>query len=92
MSPTVTAHPQEGLGHGALGYTDPANVRAAACAAMAIAHLAIGPARAAQRELQLSEETGIAESTIQKILKLFQNEQQIEQQTNNKFSLITIKN
>ncbi len=41
---------------------------------------------------QLSVETGIAESTIEKILKLFEKEAQIEQQKTTKFRLISIKN
>lgn len=41
---------------------------------------------------QISDETGISESTVDRILKLFKNEQQIEQQTSNKNRLITIKN
>jgi len=40
----------------------------------------------------LSSETGIAESTIEDILKLFENEGQIQQQKNNKFRLITVLN
>lgn len=40
----------------------------------------------------LSQETGIHRSTIERILKFFESEQQIEQQTTNKFRLITIKN
>lgn len=41
---------------------------------------------------QLSEETGISESTIERILKVFENEQQIEQQKTTKYRLITIVN
>jgi len=41
---------------------------------------------------QLSQETGISESMVERILKMFQNEQQIEQQTTNKFRIISIKN
>lgn len=41
---------------------------------------------------QLSLETGISESQIQRILKCFESEQQIEQQTNNRNRLITILN
>ncbi|MFW9851826.1 MAG: hypothetical protein ACFFDS_02700 [Candidatus Thorarchaeota archaeon] len=40
----------------------------------------------------LSKETGIHESKIQRILKFFESEQQIEQQTTNRYRLITIKN
>lgn len=40
----------------------------------------------------LSKETGIQESKIERILKVFKTEQQIEQQTNNKYRLITILN
>lgn len=40
----------------------------------------------------LSAETGIKSSKIQRVLKVFENEQQIEQQTTNKFRLITILN
>ena len=40
---------------------------------------------------QLSEETGIASSTVERILKTLENEQQIEQQKTSKFRLITIK-
>jgi len=40
----------------------------------------------------ISKETNISESKIQRVLKCFENEQQIEQQTTNKFRLITIKN
>lgn len=38
----------------------------------------------------LSLETGIGESKIERILKLFENEQQIEQQTNSRNRVITI--
>lgn len=38
----------------------------------------------------LSSETGIHRSKIERILKVFKNEQQIEQQTTNKFRLITV--
>ena len=41
---------------------------------------------------QLSVETGLAESTIEKILNLFKSEHQIEQQKTNKFRLISIIN
>jgi hypothetical protein len=41
---------------------------------------------------KLSIQSGIPESTIERILKYFENEQQIEQQKNTKFRLITIKN
>ena len=40
----------------------------------------------------LSEETGINESSIERILKMLENEQQIEQQKTTKFRLITVKN
>lgn len=40
----------------------------------------------------LSQKTGIEESKVERILKVFENEQQIEQQKTNKFRLITIKN
>lgn len=40
----------------------------------------------------LSSETGINESKVERILKVFENEQQIEQQKTTKFRLITIKN
>ncbi len=41
---------------------------------------------------QLSDETGLAQSTIEKILKLFEKEHQIEQQKTTKFRIITIIN
>ena len=41
---------------------------------------------------KLSKLTGIHESTIQRALKCFENAQMIEQQTNTKFSVISIKN
>jgi hypothetical protein len=41
---------------------------------------------------QLSKLTGISESKIYRALNCFENEQQIKQQTNNKFTLITILN
>lgn len=41
---------------------------------------------------RLSAETGIAESKIYRLLKLFESERQIEQQTNNRNSMITILN
>ncbi len=41
---------------------------------------------------QLSEETGINESTIERILKMLENEHQIEQQKTTKFRIITIVN
>jgi hypothetical protein len=40
----------------------------------------------------LSKETGIPETTIERILTLFENELQIEQQKNNKFRIISILN
>lgn len=40
----------------------------------------------------LSDETGIPESTIERILKLLENEQQIEQEKTTKFRIITIIN
>lgn len=40
----------------------------------------------------LSTETGISESKIQRMLKQFENEQQIEQQTNNTNRLISVLN
>jgi len=40
----------------------------------------------------LSLKTGIKESKVQRVLKLFENEQQIEQQTNSKYRIITILN
>lgn len=40
----------------------------------------------------LSRETGINRSKIERILKFFENEQQIEQQKTTKFRLITLKN
>jgi len=40
----------------------------------------------------LSEETGISQSKIERILKCFESEQQIEQQKTTKFRLITVKN
>ena len=39
---------------------------------------------------QLSSETGISESKVYRILKYLKNEQQIEQQTNNNYTTITI--
>ncbi len=41
---------------------------------------------------KLSKETGIPESTVERILKYLESEQQIEQQTFNKNRIITIKN
>lgn len=41
---------------------------------------------------ELSKETGIAESTIEKILKVFEKEHQIEQQKTNKFRIISVIN
>lgn len=41
---------------------------------------------------QLSESTGIAESTVEDILKLLENEQQIQQQKTTKYRLVTILN
>lgn len=40
----------------------------------------------------LAKKTGINESKVERILKCFEIEQQIEQQTNNKFRIITIRN
>lgn len=40
----------------------------------------------------LESETGIKRSTVDRILKMFENETQIEQQVTTKFRLITIKN
>jgi len=42
--------------------------------------------------LELSRETEIPPSTVEKILKYLKREHQIEQQTTNKFRIITIKN
>lgn len=42
--------------------------------------------------IKLSQETGIPESTIERILKVFENEHQIEQQKSNLYRLITITN
>ena len=39
---------------------------------------------------KLSQETGIGESTIFRLLKLFESEHQIEQQKTNKYTIITI--
>lgn len=41
---------------------------------------------------KLSLETGINESKIERVLKLFEKEQQIEQQKNNKYRLIKVLN
>jgi len=41
---------------------------------------------------KLAEQTGIAPSTVEHILKYLESEQQIEQQTTQKFRIITIKN
>jgi len=41
---------------------------------------------------QLAKDTGINRNSVERILKCFQNEQQIEQQTTTKFRVITIKN
>jgi len=41
---------------------------------------------------KLSEQTGIPESTVERILTYLENEQQIEQQKTNKFRIITIRN
>ena len=41
---------------------------------------------------EISKKTGINRSTVDRILKLFENETQIEQQITTKFRLITIKN
>lgn len=38
----------------------------------------------------ISAATGVSESKVQRILKCFESEQQIEQQTNNRFRLITV--
>jgi len=41
---------------------------------------------------ELSKKTGISESKVYRILKYLEIEQQIEQQTNNKYTIITIHN
>jgi hypothetical protein len=41
---------------------------------------------------QLAKETGISQSTIERILKMLENEHQIEQQKTNKFRIITVIN
>ncbi|MCK4294284.1 MAG: hypothetical protein KAY65_13890 [Planctomycetes bacterium] len=41
---------------------------------------------------KLSEQTGIPESTVERILTYFENEHQIEQQKTNKFRVIAIRN
>lgn len=42
--------------------------------------------------LTLSNKTGISESKVQRLLKLYENEQMIEQQMNSKFRVISILN
>ena len=41
---------------------------------------------------KLSQQTGIAESQIYKILNYFEKEAQIEQQKNNRFTIVTVLN
>ena len=41
---------------------------------------------------ELSQETGIAESTVERILKYFESEHQVEQKKTTKFRIITITN
>jgi hypothetical protein len=55
-----------------------------------IEHLAPGQFISGRKSL--SKETGVNESKIERILKCFEIEHQIEQQTNNKFRIITILN
>jgi hypothetical protein len=50
------------------------------------------PGTTANGRKQLSQETGIPERTVEKILRYLETEQQIEQQTIAKFPIITIKN
>lgn len=43
-------------------------------------------------QIQISEDTGVPRGTVHRILKTLENEQQIEQLTSPRFSLITVKN
>lgn len=43
-------------------------------------------------KIQLSRWTKVKRGTVERIIKTFKNEEQIEEQTSNKFSLITINN
>jgi len=51
----------------------------------------INPGQFITGRKKLSEETNINSNTIENILTLFENEQQIEQQKTNKYRIITIK-
>ncbi|HON90284.1 MAG TPA: hypothetical protein PKZ07_01850 [Sedimentisphaerales bacterium] len=52
----------------------------------------VAPGQLLTGRKQLSQETGIPEGTVEKILRYLETEQQIEQQTTAKFRVITIKN
>jgi hypothetical protein len=53
--------------------------------------LRLGPGQLLTGRKQLSQETGIREGTVEKILRYLETEQQIEQQTTVRFRIITIK-
>ena len=52
----------------------------------------VGPGQLVTGRKNLSEQTGIPESTVERILTYLEGEQQIEQQKTNKFRIITVKN
>jgi len=52
----------------------------------------VAPGQLLTGRKQLSQETGIPEGTVEKILRYLETEQQIEPQTTAKFRVITIKN
>lgn len=51
-----------------------------------------GPGQFATGRKQLAQEAGVSESSVERWLKDLENEQQIEQQTFNKFRLVKLKN
>ena len=55
-------------------------------------NIVLKPGQMVTGRKSLSAVTGISESKVQRILKCFENEQQIEQQTTNKFRLISLPN
>jgi hypothetical protein len=54
--------------------------------------LRLGPGQLLTGRKQLSQQTGIPEGTVEKILRYLETEQQVEQQSTAKFRIITIKN
>ena len=52
--------------------------------------ITVGPGQLITGRLKIAENTGVEESKVKRILELFKSDQQIDQQTNSRGSLITI--